>query len=283
MSEVLQKLLMPWLSQAVGDTGYMYVGGPVTRLADVRAISTPSRLVDAHGLRSSAAFVDDPSYVDVVRFEMDPLMELRNPGGEDRPWQTFPTGFLVGEPVPVWVMERTRYPRGAELWRIHASGDQELLTLFDGAARGWRDARGYTPPTQIVGPRGVVDGQEHAAEATDPTAEHVELIALGEQVPAGFTTTRPLVSTRVLAARDCERVHEVRVLLDWLGTPARLLQGGSDGMLLLLLEQPSVEQVERTGAREVEPGYYEVMAPRDEVTPLPGIDRTLPVGPSARR
>lgn len=121
--------------------GYQYLGGPVTGLADVRHLGTARALVAAYELNQSAAFVDDSAFVDVVRFEVEPLMRLRAPEMVQRPWPTYPMGFLNGQesgPVPVWVLQRTRVPRGAEMWRIHRSGQQEML--FDGIARGWRSA-----------------------------------------------------------------------------------------------------------------------------------------------
>lgn len=139
MGEVLQKLMMPWLSQAVGDQGYQYVGGPVTRAVDVRHLSTARDLVTAYGLGASAAFVDDPEYVDVVRFEVEPLMRLRTPEPVQRPWPTYPMGFLSGHvsgPLPVRTMDRTRFPRGAEMWRVYRSGEQERSP----ASTGWRVA-----------------------------------------------------------------------------------------------------------------------------------------------
>lgn len=206
MGEVLQKVLMPWLSQAVGDRGYPYLGGPVTRLADISHVRTARDLVAAYELGRSAAFVEDPDFVDVVRFEVEPLMRLRAPSAVNRPWPTYPMGFLTGSPegpVPVWVLERTRAPRGAEMWRIHRSGEQELLTVFDGIARGWRSARGFTPMTHLVGPRAEFEGREYAAEFTEPSGGQVELVHIGDDVPDGFEPIRPMVSARTVLSSQC--------------------------------------------------------------------------------
>lgn len=277
MGEVLQKLLMPWLSQAVGDQGYPYLGGPVTRMADVRHLSTARDLVGAYGLAASAAFVDDPDYVDVVRFEVEPLMRLRTPEMVQRPWPTYSMGFLNGHvsgPVPVWVLERTRVPRGAEMWRIHRSGYQEMVTRFEGIARGWLSARGFTPMTQMVGPRAEFEGVEYVAEFTEPSGGEVELVHLGEDVPPGFEVVRPLVSARRVLAADCQEVHEVVLTAQWLGVDARILQPTAEDALLLL-EQPEIDEIERTRAREVEPGYYEVIAPKEELTSGGGVSNAL--------
>ncbi|CAM4143991.1 hypothetical protein [Janibacter anophelis] len=277
MGEVLQKVLMPWLSQAVGEQGYHYVGGPVTRLADIRHLGTARDLVTAYELNQSAAFVDDPAFVDVVRFEVEPLMRLRAPEMLQRPWPTYPMGFLSGHssgPVPVWVLDRTRVPRGAEMWRVHRSGEQEMLTRFEGIARGWRSARGFMPMTHLVGPRAEFEGREYAAEFTEPTGGQVELVHFGEDVPPGFEPVRPMVSARTVLSAQCEQVHEVVLSAQWLGVDARILQPTSQDALLLL-EQPDVDAIERTRAREVEPGYYEVVAPKSELAHGGGVSNVL--------
>lgn len=276
MGEVVQKVLMPWLSGAVGERGYPYVGGAVTRLVDVRALTTPKVLLAAYGFQGSAAFGDDPEFVDVVRFEVEPLMRLRAPGGEVRPWPTYPMGFLTAGSgvVPVWVLERTRVPRGAEMWRIHRCGEEERVTRFEGVARGWRGAAGFTPVTQLVGPRAVFEGREFVAEFTDVSGERVELVCFGEDVPVGFEPVRPGVSTRTVASAACDQVHEVVLSATWRGVEARVLQPGADEVLLLL-DQPEVEQVEGTGAGEVEPGYFEVVAPKGELVDGGGVSNAL--------
>lgn len=276
MGEVLQKVLVPRLARAVGEHGYPYVGGPVTRLADVRALGTSGEVLAAYGLTDSADFGADPAFVDVLRFEVEPLMRLRAPGGEVRPWPTYATGFLApgAGAVPVWVLERTRVPRGAELWRIHRSGEEEQLSRFDGVARGWRGAAGLMPITQLVGPRAAVDGREFVAEFTEASGAQVELVWFGQDVPPGFEPVRPGVSTRVVASAACEQVHEVVLSATWRGVGARVLQPGADEALLLL-DQPEAEQVEATGAREVEPGYFEVVAPKSELVDGGGVSNAL--------
>lgn len=277
MGEVLQKVLMPWLSQAVGDRGYPYLGGPVTRLADISHVRTARDLVAAYELGRSAAFVEDPDFVDVVRFEVEPLMRLRAPSAVNRPWPTYPMGFLTGSPggpVPVWVLERTRAPRGAEMWRIHRSGEQELLTVFDGIARGWRSARGFTPMTHLVGPRAEFEGREYAAEFTEPSGGQVELVHIGDDVPDGFEPVRPMVSARTVLSSQCDEVHEVVLSAQWLGADARILQPTAEEALLLLA-QPEVDVIERTRAQEVEPGYYEVVAPKSELASGGGMANVL--------
>lgn len=276
MGEVLQKLLVPAHSTAVGERGYPYVGGPVTRLADVRGLSTPEDLLAAYGLEGSGVFGEDPDFVDVLRFEVEPLMRLRMPGGEARPWPTYPTGFLTSssDVVPVWVLERTRVPKGAEMWRIHRSGDEERVTRFDGAARGWRGAAGVMPVTQLVGPRAAIGGREFVADFMDASGERVELVWFGDDVPGGFEPAAPGVSTRVIASAECDQVHEVVLSASWRGVDARVLQPAADEALLLL-DQPTAEQVEALGAHEVEPGYFEVIAPKGELVDGGGVSNAL--------
>lgn len=276
MGEVLQKLMVLAHSRAVRERGYPYVGGPVTRLVDARGLSTPAELLAAYGLEGSAAFGEDLEYVDVLRFEVEPLMRLRTPGGEARPWPTYPTGFLTSssDVVPVWVLERTRVPKGAEMWRLHRSGDEERVTMFDGAARGWRGAAGIMPVTQLVGPRAVVEGREFVADFMDASGERVELVWFGDDVPGGFEPAAPGVSTRVMASAECDQVHEVVLSASWRGVDARVLEPAANEALLLL-DQPSLDQVEALGAREVEPGYFEVIAPKGELVDGGGVSNAL--------
>lgn len=279
MADVLQKLLMPWLSQAVGDRGHPYVGGPVVRMVDVGHLQTARALVDAFDLRSSAAFVDDPPFVDVLRFEVEPMMNLDTPAMTTRPWPTYPMGFLTGPGAgmtPVWVLERTRVPRGTEMWRIHADGRQEMVTRFDGMAHGWRGARGYTPPTHMVGPRATVDGVEYPAELLDPGPSEVQLVHLGEDLPRGFETARPRVAVRTVPIREVSELRAVQLSASWLDMTVRVLHPGADDALVAV-EQPTVAQVERSRFDEVEPGYYEGLAPKAELSSTGGVGTEIPL------
>jgi hypothetical protein len=117
---VLQKLLTAPLATAIVETGSDQVGSYVTEASAAVGLMTPGDLLAAYGVDAS------PQYVDVVRFEPPPLAKFSRPSGVERPWQTFPNGFLLGDSLaPVWYLERTRYSYGAEYWRIRSDGEQK--------------------------------------------------------------------------------------------------------------------------------------------------------------
>lgn len=124
--------------------------------------------------------------------------------------------------------------------------------------------------TQLVGPRAEYRGVEYAAEFTDSSGGEVELVHFGEDVPDGFAMVRPLVSARTVLSADCAEVREVVLTAQWLGVDVRILQP-TPQEALLLIEHPEIDQIERTRAREVEPGYYDVVAPKSELTSSGGM------------
>lgn len=139
---VLQKLLTHGLGSAIVADGYDHVGGVVVLAGDAVTLDTPDKLLRAHGYESA-----EQDYVDVVRFELPPLATLGNPAAPDSGRTPLhPTGFLRADAiVSVWELSRTRYSFGAEYWRIRADGEQRCLSAYQGAARGWRGAKGWRP------------------------------------------------------------------------------------------------------------------------------------------
>lgn len=266
--DVLQKLLLGPRADAVLAAGSASVGGLVVRAADVTDLTTPTALLDAHGLRGR---VDDRTTVHVVRFPVVPLMRLGRPPG-DGLGASHPTGFLDGHPAPVWWLERTRFPRGAELWRITEDGGQDVVTVYDGAARGWRGARQYVPPRPFVGPRAVLGGTEYGADVAED-GRAVTLVAVGE-VPDGFRSTRPMISERTVPVEECESVFERVLTCTWRGARWRVLDRDDTTARLLLLD-PEDDQVARLDPAEVEPGVLEATAPLAELTDAAGHEEVL--------
>ena len=245
--DVLQKLLLGPRADAVLAAGSASVGGLVVRAADVTDLTTPTALLDAHGLRGR---VDDRTTVHVVRFPVVPLMRLGRPPG-DGLGASHPTGFLDGHPAPVWWLERTRFPRGAELWRITEDGGQDVVTVYDGAARGW---------------------PEYGADVTED-GRAVTLVAVGE-VPDGFRSTRPMISERTVPVEECESVFERVLTCTWRGARWRVLDRDDTTARLLLLD-PDDDQVARLDPAEVEPGEVEATAPLAELTDAAGHEEVL--------
>lgn len=277
-SDVLQKLLLPWQSHDALANGSAQLGGAVVRASDAAGLRTAGDLLAAYGI--GADRVPDPTHVDVLRFALQPLMSLSRPPADEAPWPTYPTGFLrTAGLVPVWHLARTRCPRGTELWRIGVDGEQRLVSVFDGAARGWRGAPAYAPPRDLVGPRATWQGSEYAAELLDEAPAEVELVHVGEQVPEGFRTVRPLVAVRRVPRDECD-VFERVVTAVWRSLTCRVLDRDATSARLLL-EHPPAEAASLPGVGEVEPGVFEATVALEELGALSGRESRLARDPSA--
>ena len=278
--DILQKLLVPRVSSAIVSQGHSAVEGPVVRATDATPLGTPAALLAAYGFDGDDSPWGSarPAHVDVLRFPVEPLMQLDVPQDVgERPWPTYPTGFLHGRvPVPVWLLQRTRVPVGTEFWRIKDTGEQRALSVFAGPAIGWRGAQGYFPPLHLVGPRATWRGADHPA-AFQPDGTGLELVTLTrDQVPEPFEQVRPGVWRAVLPVADCERVFEAVLTAEADGVPVRLLQRTSEESLVLLLD-PDPQRVRRLEAREIEPGIFEAVVATDTLTKPSGVERELPV------
>lgn len=250
---VLQKLLPPAVTRLIADEGHALVRGAVVRAVDATALTTPAALWAAHGWQAEGEI----EYADVLRFVAPPLTSLEAPAA-------YPTGFLQGDAVvPVWWLEPTRVPTGAELWRVSADGEQRLASAYAGPALGWRGARGYTPPVELVGPRAVFEGREYPAGFM-PDPSRIELVALGDAPLADAEEVRPGVRRRIVAVSACERVFELRLTCVWRGVPWRILQSAGDRVLLSLLGDRTPDDL--SGMAVLEPGAYEAVAPLAEIT-----------------
>lgn len=270
---LLEKLLVPAAGRRVVEDGHDAVGGPVVRAEDLSGL-TPAQRVAAYGLDGDHfPFGPEPDHVDVIRFETSPLMVLMTPSDRgERPWPTYPLGFLRNG-VPVWELDLTRVATGARFVRIDRDGGERVFSEYGGAARGWRGARGYLPPLWLVGPRARWHGLDLPASYT-PDQTAVELVWIGDDgVPEGFRQTRPRIHAHEVAVAECESVFEVVVTGRWRDAPVRVLQQAGDRSLLLLTD-PDVDSVNRLGAEALEPGLFQALAPRDEVTDVAGVVRS---------
>ena len=272
---VLEKMLVPAGMQRIVEQGYDALSGPVYRAEDLFGAS-PAERVAAHGLGSDVfPFGADPDHVDVVRFGTNPLMDLRVPGvpatpGE-RPWPVYEKGFLL-DAVAVWDLTMTRAPVGARFIRVDRDGTEREFSRYDGAAWGWRRAKGYFPPLHLVGPRAKWRGLDLPASYTEDQ-QSVELVWVGDQgVPEGFAAARPRVHSRVVPVAECDQVFEVDLRGRWRDAPVRILQQAGDEALLLLLD-PTLESVNRLGAVALEPSLFQVTAPASEVEGTGGVIR----------
>lgn len=273
--EVLEKVVAPWVSAGIVDHGYYHLGGHVARAADVAGLS-PAQLVEAWGLGfEGSPFRPVPDHLDVLRFAVHPLMALATPApAAARPWPTYPSGFLSGPALaPVWLLDRTRVPIGAELWRRSTSGEQ-LLATFDGPAAGWRGARGYYPPVHLVGTRAKWHDLDLPAEILGAGA-FVELVSVGPDAPgAGWDQVRPHVWRRVVPRSEVSELFELVLTCRYRDVPCRILQHTPQQSRLLLLDVDPLA-ARAVGAEEADIGAFEVTAATIELSGTGGTTRTL--------
>ncbi|MDN7120967.1 hypothetical protein INN71_06145 [Nocardioides sp. ChNu-153] len=278
MTAVLQKLLTRDAARRITHSGAGHVEGPVVGAGDF-ADATPAQMADAYGLDPAALGLDAFGYVDLLRFRTHDLMNLQTPAAVGpQPWPTYDMGFLR-DGAPVWWLERTRIPMGAEYWRIQADGTQQHLSTYASPALGWSGARSYRPPVDLVGTRAVFRGRDLPAELT-PERDRVEVVLVGAAADAaeGFEDleeVRPGVRRLLVELDACERFYDLVVAARWRGQQVRVLEqdGTSARLELTVATAPAVE---RLGATEVEPGCFEVVAPRAELVELEARERSLP-------
>lgn len=268
---VLQKLLTTEQGTVIVRDGFAEVGGIVVEAAAARGLRTPEELLRGYGYEGA------PDFVDVVRFELPPLASLATPpSAADLPWAPFRTGFLrAPEIVPVWLLSRTRYSYGAEYWRIHADGEQQCLSAYQGAARGWRGAQGWRPARPLVGLRARWHGSEFAA---DVVGEGVLLTAYSEAGPRGFEAIRPGAWSAAVPAEECE-IFATVITGSVEEVPVRLLASdGTTAHVLLLTSDPGAAQ--RLDASMVDQGVFEAHVPVAALTGVQGVEDV--VGPDHR-
>ena len=258
---VLQKLLATPIASAIVENGLDQVGGYVTEASAVVGLRTPADLLAAYGVDAA------PDFADVVRFEQPRLATFTKPSDAE-PWRDFPHGFLHGGSLaPVWRMSRTRFPYGAEYWRIRSDGEQKRLSRYEGVGRGWVGAKRWRPPSPMVGTLARWQGREFFADAI---AESVLLTAIANDGPAGFEQVRPQVWSATVPLSECEvfeRVFTARVD----GVPVRILRRtGETAEVLLLSDDPA--DAERVGAGLVEAGVFEAVVDARRLSDVHGVE-----------
>ncbi|MFE6508633.1 hypothetical protein ACFVDI_16260 [Nocardioides sp. NPDC057767] len=265
---VVQKLLTPTGTSRIVDEGYAGVGGYVADARDIGALNA-SELVAANGWE--AILGDEPEYVDVLRFETNAMMTFSKPSTAEVPWPSYPSGFLKGTSLaPVWELARTRVPIGTEFWRIRADGEQRMLSVYGGLDRGWANAKGYAPPTELIGPRAEWRGVEFPA-ALIPGTNNISLLSLGAPPTTGqFVESMPGIHTSQVPLAECDSVFEIIVTARWMGTRVRFLSRVGDEARVQILE-PDAYSIQRLNATEVEPGVFEAVVPTAELTDTQGV------------
>ncbi|MEH3130775.1 MAG: hypothetical protein PGN27_12550 [Mycolicibacterium neoaurum] len=262
---VLQKLLNAPQATAIVQNGEDQVGGYVVAASAVVGLRTPAETLAAYGVDGA------PEFVDVVRFGQPRLTSFSPPSKAERPWPTFASGFLHGDLLAqVWLMSRTRYPFGAEYWRIRYDGEQKQLSRYEGVARGWVGAQRWRPTSPLVGTLARWRGGEFFA---DVVGDNVLLTAIADQAPPGFELVHPRVWSANRSLSDCE-VFERVFTADLEGVPVRVLRNaGARAEVLLLTDDPAAAQ--RVGAGLVEPEVYEAEVDSSRLANIRGVENQL--------
>lgn len=270
---VLEKLLVPDVAHRIVEQGYDALTGPVYRAEDLIGLAPVERIAALRLDGESSPFGADPDHVDVVRFGTNALMDLRVPtplpGAPARPWPTYDNGFLANA-APVWFLTMTRMPVSTRYIRVSRDGSEQEFSRYDGAAWGWRGAKGYFPPLHLIGPRVKWNGLDLPASYVEDQ-QSLELVWVGDEgVPEGFTPARPRVHSRVVPLAACNEVFEIILTATWRGEPVRVLQRAGEEALLLLA-QPTHDSVEALGAVGLEPGIFQTTAPASELEDVVGV------------
>jgi hypothetical protein len=295
---IVQKVVTPQMSSA-----YLYrcqdtVSGYVTNAADAVKATTPSALYALLGLGfPGSPHRADAPHVDVLRFESTELMRFTNAVGgrsaeeakaNDGPFIEHPPfnglGFTAGSqpPVPLWFLDHCRLPPNAELWRIHASGPEELLAVYQDVGLGWTGAHGPLPiesrvlPSLMIGP--LVKWQDVTWPADLlPDSETVVLASAGQPPMEGFERSPRGYWRREVPLAEVGDYYDLRLTGTWRGARFRIVhrweQRGQIRVELFYIGRDA-GQADALGLAKLDAGVYAGSAPISELTDVQGAQNT---------
>jgi hypothetical protein len=154
---MMQKVVPPTQVDYYLERGYDRVSGFVHRATEVAHLRTPAKLVAALGLRYvGSLFPPEPPDVHVLRWPAYRPSLYRIPyGGQTESAMRAMEGWVIerspfrgngfapgdsSEVVAEFKVDSARLPHGAQLWRVEASGSEQLVALFDADQQAWRKA-----------------------------------------------------------------------------------------------------------------------------------------------
>ena len=300
---VLQKAVLPRMTEAY-LRGFDRVAGFVVAAADVAWARTPADLFVAHGLGFPGSPVTaDTPYVDVLRFE--PVATTRTvaaTGGVDQESRGLTGGTFVDRPpftgtgfvaapghvVPLWWLMHTRVPAGAELWRVHADGREELLAVYPDVATGWAGpavAPVGTPQPRLsrhVGPL----AQWHGATLTASVVGTDVVLAATSAPPAelGFEPTAVGRWRRVVPMTEVDALFELVVTARWNGLEMRVVDEWDEQgtqMSHLFYVGHDADLAEGLRLTKLDAAVYETSAPSAQLSELTHAQTMAPGWPGA--
>jgi hypothetical protein len=152
---MMQKAIAPSQVDYYLDRGYDRVSGFVHRSTEVAHLHTPAELYAALGLGyPSSPFAADAAEVYVLRWPAYRPSLYRIPyGGQNETAMRAMEGWVIerapfrgngfapgdtSDVIAEFKVDSARLPHGAQLWRIKADGDEELVATLDSDAPMWR-------------------------------------------------------------------------------------------------------------------------------------------------
>lgn len=294
---IVQKAVTPQMSSSYLRRCQDTVSGYVTNLADTVDITSPAELYNVLGLGyPGSPHRPNAPYLDVLRFESTELMAFSNAIGgrtpeeahaNDGPFVEHPPfsglGFTVGgnPPVPLWFLDHCRLPPGAELWRIHANGQEELLAMYSDVGLGWQGANGPLPvesrvlPSLMIGP--LVKWQDVTWPADLIDGGTVVLASAGEPPMGGFTRTARGYWRREVPLDEVGEYYDLQLHGTWRGARFRIVhrweQRGRMLAELFYIGRNALE-AEALGLTKLDAGVYAGSAPISELTDVQGLQNT---------
>lgn len=290
----LVKAVMPAREHAWLVNGLESVAGFVVRADDIAWATTPSQLVEALGLDFPGSPVDAAApFVDLLKFESNGMLSLINATGGPTQELAERTGGPFVEPapftgtgfvavadhlVPLWWLEPTRIPAGAQLWRVQADGQSTLLAVYPHVGIGWQVVPGLDigavrrpMPSSLLG----VFGTYQAERVFSDVLPDGSVIAASPAQLAGLEND----GGRGLRWSVVEGVTPtaLRVRAQWRGMPFHVIERSqsADGDVAgLLYAGRNYLVAEAAGLAKTDQGVYEAAVPWSELSDIEGVEIT---------
>ncbi|WP_188668785.1 hypothetical protein [Tersicoccus solisilvae] len=277
---VLQKVLYPALRDEFLSGRLQRIGGFVLRAQDAVAAQTPAQLHEAFALGYPGSPYDpNAPFVDVIRFQppRGPVIhDAISPAVVDHPPYTG-TGFAPwpDHVAPVYLLDETPLPAGAEMWRVSADGSEDLVAVHPDVATGWLQVAGGEPVPRVpilpstLAWHAIWQGQDFVA---DVTRDGIVLLA-AEQLD-GFEATRGPAWRRVVPAEEVTDVFRMRLECRYRGLPCLVTDSGQDEngtVLRLAYIGHDAEFAEGMSLHKLDAGWYWTAARQEEIEGLQGI------------
>jgi len=273
------------------------IAGFVLRAADVAGAGTPGLLYQAHGLGfAGSPWRPDEPFIDVLRFPVplkNYLHDAMAPDVVDRPPFTG-TGFAhwEGGQAPLFFLDEVRLPAGSELWRVHASGAEELLAVYTDVGYGWTviaeglgDVARPVPPSFLMGWRAIWREVEFSADLLDGGRKVV--LASAEEPPAGydgFVRTPRLVWRAEVLVAEVTDVYELYASCLYQGLEFRVTDVAADAdgrVFRLSYVGHDADFAEGIGLNKADAGVYWTLAREADVRDLKFVQNRLASMPNA--